>query len=573
LTYEAFLQSLAYPPLPPEELELGLRERLQHAASPTFQPYSLVEPVVEALWDLLEAGQLAQALDGTHDALATFPVDLPVLYAGVVIFGRSGHAAECSRLLARARRVLQSILHSGTGESLSDAVEVLTVREEYALLAFMDCRLVEQAMDVEDGQILDILSVEHPRRGTFDLHFKLLVHRWGATDESALAALASTFVYLAPGLDLQPLLRFSDQFERYLYVGLGLDAPELQPGIERQLRGYGNRLELAAVGPVRSAEDLGWSAEAGQFRSCPAWMQPQEWRDYLKAFRFARDSPVWGRELRFVRRVAGQERHLTVMYLAAEALFAYDTLTRGGEEAPAVVCTIQSGELERPGGLFERALGHHAATPLLWIRGFRPEYGCWRGADHPALLPQGAYAHPVQVYGGWFGWPERELGDWDGKRHVACFAREKQPFGHLPEDLELTQENHSLRLRRTPLQAGDLGSFDLVLARRSLLESLAPSTGSAALQAWEEAPGYLQRNRRPFSLRDALKHLSALTARLGARRVLMLPEGHEDEADELVVWLGTAVPKPAYLEIRFRDELDFLVLRRGQIAPEETNER
>ncbi len=377
--------------------------------------------------------------------------------------------------------------------------------------------------------------------------------------------LASSMVYLAPGIDLQPLLRFSDIITNYVYIGLGVDEDELEQSLRRRLRFQEDRLQLVEAGRRMAGSDLGLRDRLCLPDRPYPWMTQDEWNEFRSAFSCFKQSRQWAREFTLLRRVAGEELALHLLYVNAEAMDTYQHLMTEHSIAPFAVCSVQSGRMEEPGGVLERLMIRSISKPELWLRGFEPKY--WSAffqepqelrAEIPALDRTGLWRHKVQSYANWYSRGKdsnRAL-----KRYTACFAQAAVPWCPLPRQISLEHKECIVTIRRQTLKPEDLQKADLLVARQAVLDKLVCQQPSVRACSWEAAYGFNQSLWSPYSLKQALEHISSLCSRHSARRILMLPVGLEDEGAEIQAWLESDLPKPDSLEIRTRDYLDFYTL-------------
>ena len=182
-----------------------------------------------------------------------------------------------------------------------------------------------------------------------------------------------SFLYLGPGYDIQPLLRFTHLCDTFLYPNLYLDRGPVEAWYDaafakaRDIEVLGKKV-TTDFDPL-TAFDLGPKPCTNVYATFD--MGHREYMDYVMAFRAAQEQERYAITWRLRRRSTG--RPLTLHFFTWEALEAYAALSRAGCHAPQVLCTIETGVLESPRGLMNRFFRDYGrARPLLWIRGFEP---------------------------------------------------------------------------------------------------------------------------------------------------------------------------------------------------------
>jgi hypothetical protein len=241
------------------------------------------------------------------------------------------------------------------------------------------------------------------------------------------------------------------------------------------------------------------------------------------------------------------------LYFTSEALASYLCMSHMGKYPPKYVCTVQTGVIERPSGMFEKMIQDHPRKPALWIRGFAPGgyfYG-ERGTDNDALAETGEYRFKVQSHGRWFGFDNT-------LRHVASFASMENPAPGLPDERVIVANNRRVKLVRKDLAAEDVEAYDLVYVSRRLAEK----TGihrHPQVCLWEDCGFHYQVQPQ---LERALACMANRAGQRGTRKVLMLPVGYEDEGVLFQDWLhDDSIALPESLEVRFRDPMDYVDVR------------
>ena len=177
--------------------------------------------------------------------------------------------------------------------------------------------------------------------------------------------------YIAPGFDLEPLWRMSHLCDTFFYANLYYSLDQVLNSVEAQLRSS-EKVELISIHVDKSFDEITHFDLHPEFRShlnsASRLLSAGEQRDYVNSFVPALKEEQWLITVQLKRKSTG--RPITLYYFTGEGLASYVALSKNGKYAPRVLCTIQTGVLERPNGLMTRLLKKFDQKPLLWIRGF-----------------------------------------------------------------------------------------------------------------------------------------------------------------------------------------------------------
>jgi hypothetical protein len=177
--------------------------------------------------------------------------------------------------------------------------------------------------------------------------------------------------YIAPGFDFEPLWRMSHLCDTFFYANLYYSLDQVLSSIEAQLRSS-DKVELVSIEIDRSFDEITHFDLHSEFRShllsAYGLLSPTEQSNYTNSFVPALREDQWLIVVKLKRKSTG--RPITLYYFTGEGLASYVALSKNGKYAPRVLCTIQTGVLERPNGLMTRLLQKFEQKPLLWIRGF-----------------------------------------------------------------------------------------------------------------------------------------------------------------------------------------------------------
>ncbi|MEI7905705.1 MAG: hypothetical protein WCI43_09895, partial [Candidatus Firestonebacteria bacterium] len=364
---------------------------------------------------------------------------------------------------------------------------------------------------------------------------------------------AKSLMYLAPDVDIQPLLRFSNLTDTFVYVNLFLDEKEAMSGLEEKVNRLEGKLKITGFGKKFSDKDLDIDESAFKLEAIESsWMTSEEKRNYRRELFPATAREEWGREIFLERIIGSTKRKLRLLYFTGEALASYLAMSHIGKYPPKYVCTVQSISLEVPGGIFEKMIQYHKHKPLIWTRGFEPsDYRFWdkfKRTDSKALEENGLYSFKAQTYARWMGHD-------DSLRHVASFSKEKEPVKNTATIKEFTGNNRKVKLARGLITQEDFASFDLVFISKNAAKSIVGFKKTGKVVLWEEAEWWYQN----CTLKQILELVSKKALEKKASKVLMHPAGFEDEGVYYKEWVSDkSVAGPEYLEVRFTDPLDYV---------------
>jgi hypothetical protein len=189
----------------------------------------------------------------------------------------------------------------------------------------------------------------------------------------------NSLYYIAPGFDFEPLWRMSHLCDTFFYANLRYTLDEVKNSIQTQLQDS-SKVEIVSMEiDERFNEithfDLHYQNET-HLRQAFQLLHPHEKAEYNDIFIPEQFEDQWMITIKLRRK--STNRIITLYYFTGEGLACYVALSRNGEFAPRVLCTIQSGILEIPNGLMSRLLNSFEKKPLLWIRGFEETFERWQ---------------------------------------------------------------------------------------------------------------------------------------------------------------------------------------------------
>jgi hypothetical protein len=296
-----------------------------------------------------------------------------------------------------------------------------------------------------------------------------------------------SFLYLGPGYDIQPLLRFTHLCDTFLYANLYLDRGPVEAWYDaafaeaRDIEVLGKEV-TADLDPL-TAFDLGPKPCTNVFDMFG--MDHREYMDYVMAFRAARDQERYAITWRLRRRSTG--RLLTLHFFTGEALEAYVALSHGGRYAPQVLCTIETGVLEAPRGVMNRFFSvPDREQPLLWIRGFEPTGLPLDDRDRrDALNPVGEFCVRALPFNHRWSCGDSYPTQTTDERHCYGFVTEDTAdrLKQAAWNPRFRGGRHSFTTDGIERGLAALGAADVAVMPQRLVERFA--SGSDRVHAWE----------------------------------------------------------------------------------------
>ena len=378
--------------------------------------------------------------------------------------------------------------------------------------------------------------------------------------------LKRSLFFPACGLDFEPLLRFSNLCDTFVYADWNLAPGE----VETAVRNLGCGLRLEGEPRVVQREELGGNAAFPMgFR-----LSADESGSYQRRMHeVSAPRDPWAREFRLCRCFGDVTRELTLIYVAAEGLATYTAMYGQHNIAPVAVCTIQSGgngwtRLEQPGGAMERLIETYEERPRLWIRGswVNPYFGPHRGRsswlryieqvagecqpdayaaleddDEPEGGEPGHWTQSVQNYAGWITGQNFAVAE--------AFARDGSDLS-LQRTIELNGDRRVGRLELHAWTTDKIEDFDGCFLTPGVADEL-QVRDLPNVRVWESASS---------SIVDFLNWIETECEQQGWKRVAAVPVVYEDEGEHLRQWVRRD-GLPRLLEIHFVNQLDFADLR------------
>ena len=194
--------------------------------------------------------------------------------------------------------------------------------------------------------------------------------------------LESSVYYCGAGIDFQPILRFGDIVENYVYVTAGLIKDEFINGIDdfikvanEELIKNNSYLAKISVSTI-SIDEIEHPISSREIHGKPDFFSDDDFNNYLQSLRpFIEANDNFHLEVCFILKIGSVEKVIRLFHLSGEALATYDMLYRRQNIAPKVFISIQTGLIEIPSLFSNRLFELSSVRPKIWLR------GAWSNSD------------------------------------------------------------------------------------------------------------------------------------------------------------------------------------------------
>jgi len=195
--------------------------------------------------------------------------------------------------------------------------------------------------------------------------------------------LESSVYYCGAGIDFQPILRFGDVVENFIYVTAGLTKNEFLNGIDEfikntheELNKNDSSLEKTSTSNI-SINEIEHPMSTRLVFGKPDYFSQNDYENYLHSMRqFIDKKDEFHLEVCFILKIGNIEKSIRLIHLCGEALATYDLIYRRQNIAPKVFISIQTGLIEIPSLFSNRLFELSTVKPKIWLR------GVWTNTDH-----------------------------------------------------------------------------------------------------------------------------------------------------------------------------------------------
>ena len=356
---------------------------------------------------------------------------------------------------------------------------------------------------------------------------------------------ASCFYYIAPGLDFEPLMRFSHICDTFIYANLYYTFEEVLEGITAYFSGN-PYLKLGQINRYDICDQIDFELHKNhQNHLIDAFqtLDSDAKKAYNDVFVPALAEPEWMLDAEITRIQTGKK--IRLKYFTGEGLASYIALSHNGAYPPKVLATIQTGVLEQPNGLMSKIFQHTKSSPDIWVKGFEPEhyYDNWDKNNSLAYKDKifdvvgsdfaFSWEVPITYNSNGFNTPQKSI------RHCKAFIKktEEQRINSL------SYNNYG----KNKLIQSCIAEYLIKLNKDERLAVITSSLNSKALNfqhqnisifIWEDEIGLEQHKKS--TMEDSFIVLDKLSKSNQYDRLVFTPFGLEDEGALLDKFLKTA---------------------------------
>jgi hypothetical protein len=152
-----------------------LKLRLDYSKTAEYNPYdSEVSEIRKECYKLMDAGKYKEAIEKAESGLKKDKYNIFLTIALSAAYRKNQDTENADRYRKLWVGLVSSILTSGDGKSAGTAFKVISVDEEYAVLAVLDLIRTKQRLVNIENSNYDVLQVKNEQTGKeFELYFNV----------------------------------------------------------------------------------------------------------------------------------------------------------------------------------------------------------------------------------------------------------------------------------------------------------------------------------------------------------------------------------------------------------------
>ena len=349
--------------------------------------------------------------------------------------------------------------------------------------------------------------------------------------EIELQSFRKSLFYIGAGFDWEPLNRFCHLTDTFIYLNICYDKKQVLKRLREDMF-FNPLLELVDVKETDYPDGIwpdelfpGLKSQVGRLYSI---MGVMEYYQFQRMLRMSRDLDKWVLDVQL--RIRSTGKSIRLLYIAEEGLTAYLSISRGGQIAPYILCTIQTGVLERANMLMTGILRKLKSKPDIWVRGYEGDY-----MEHnPYIIGSVDPLYPVK--GCDFIMPWRVIGSYvNGEKEIRsdrwCRAYVTREYHDFLHSFPFPDYGRNGILEGCLKQLGGMcrPGRNLVMATRNT-SGMVPRKLDAEIRFWDD----YYKCRLRWELCDlrmelCLDHLRKIDAERKFDNIYFLPFGLESE--------------------------------------------
>lgn len=357
---------------------------------------------------------------------------------------------------------------------------------------------------------------------------------------------------------LQPVLRLSHLSDTFIYVDYDWTGEQAMAGIKRQLE----QTDLLALESVEFHDNLGMHdfplrGSAGSVIPHLERVLGDDWNCYHSAFyrplemsaREGRAPRQWAASYRLTRLIpmpdgTTHRRPVRLILIGGEGLATYLGLSGLGAIAPRGVVSIQLGN-DRDGGGVRKMLESCRTKPEFWVRGFETEE---TSEPEKPLVPNRDYPEVGMRFMGWRG---TQSYCWKStRRQVTAYIPSRPARKASSERVGVGANQFMLR----PITLDDIRAADAAIVPPSLARKVRTAAPELAGRL-VDTEAILSGDQPMLPFTQAMERVLAHPRVAGAKRIVALPIGYEDESEAMIAFLKATTDRSITLSLP--DPLDW----------------
>ena len=375
-----------------------------------------------------------------------------------------------------------------------------------------------------------------------------------------------SYLSLAAGVTVEPLLRMSHICQDFIFTCLYLEKDYVKKSFDQQIRWSGD-LELVSFEEVNDFDELfhfELPANYTQYLNKPHYISMDEFQGYQRSFSEALHLPQYCLIYKIRRKSSGQV--LTLYYIVTESFATLNLLSEGGRYMPRILEAIQAGELltdPSEHGLLTRFFKYAQSLPFIFIRGFQPAYGLFSGFRSNALTPIGPMDKIGMDFSNW-----SRNASWnpgyrhDLRRYVKAFISPSCEK-YILENQKPIRAHASLMLSSITEYLPQIPRSDVLVMGENLARN--PAYQGFNIVSWESAG--VNKYNHPYYSTD--QQVDKLKARLKYMKIDVDTPLHivptfifEDQGKQLLGSIRNKLTNPSYMYVH--RAMDVIDLRLGK---------
>jgi hypothetical protein len=183
-----------------------------------------------------------------------------------------------------------------------------------------------------------------------------------------------SFFSIGAGLDIEPLLRFTNIIDSFIYVNLYIDLTSIEKWYDKVFsQGDFSIIDKTIIENFDEIDCFELNNNYISHLTNPDFISREDLIAYQNTFRSAMHDKQFAIIYK-LHRIA-VDRNITLYFFTGEGIASYVALSQNGLYAPKIFSTIETGVLEHPESIMNNFFSNPSRKlPLIWIRGFEPRY-------------------------------------------------------------------------------------------------------------------------------------------------------------------------------------------------------